>query len=326
MTRSVNPLVARITRRPSKAASERSNPGRKPTIKSATRSLGLGQSAPASQSTQAGRRKRQFARTMRRFEAAVARLPKRSTRPKTAAAAPVLRMPRWSPGMVIGLLLLSLLVGAAVYIHMDERWYVYREQVQIAGLTYLEEEAIYAASEIESWHILWLRPATVRQRLLNVPFVQEASVRIALPGRVTLHIVEAEPVAIWQTNEGPLWIMPDGRARPVSDERFAELPNLIDPQRAAQDVTHPDELYLNPAVLQSAQALWQQLPQLEQLRFNHEFGLNFNLPGTQVWVYWGDGSNFATKLTNLNAAEQLMATNAAFPSRIDLRFERPYLN
>lgn len=328
MTRSLNPLMARSSRPSGKATSERAQPGHKSAAKSVTRSLGLGQPAKVGQNTQAGRRKRQFARTMRRFEAAVARLPKPAARPKAQVkeATPRQWLPRLSVSLVVGVLLLMLVVGAAVYIHVDERWYVYRENVQITGLTYLEAEAIYAASEIESWHILWLRPATIRQRLLMMPFVQDATVRIALPGQVSLHIVEAEPVALWQTNEGPLWIMPDGRARPVSDERFSELPNLIDPQRSAQDVTHPDELFLHPAVLQSAQALWQRLPDLEQLRFNAEIGLNFNLPGTQVWVYWGDGNNFATKLANLEAAQQLITTGEAFPSRIDLRFDRPYLN
>jgi long-subunit fatty acid transport protein len=78
-------------------------------------------------------------------------------------------------------------------------------------------------------------------------------------------------------------------------------------------------------VLQSALALARQFPALAQLRFNHDFGLNFNLPGSAAWVYWGDGQQMSKKFANLAAVQQLISSGRENPQLIDVRYAQPYI-
>lgn len=262
---------------------------------------------------------------MRRFESAVARLPRPSFRRKSAPAAygtPT----AWPVRTLLALALLLALAVAIAYLHNDARWFVYRESVQINGLTYLNAEEIYAASGVDSWHALWLRAPVIRERLRALPFVEDAHVSISFPNKVTLDIVEAQPVALWVTNDQTYWLMPDGAALPMSNEQFDQLPPLIDPQGDARLVGNAGRLALNPLVLGAARALWQRLPEIGQLRFNHDYGLNFQLPGTLTWVYWGDGANVDSKFAQLEAIKQLIAAGETRAQIIDLRYERPYVH
>jgi hypothetical protein len=78
-------------------------------------------------------------------------------------------------------------------------------------------------------------------------------------------------------------------------------------------------------VLASALALMQKLPDIPQLRYNGDYGLNFNLPNSLTWVYWGDGQNLDAKFTNLAAAQALIQEGQVTPVLIDVRYERPYI-
>jgi cell division septal protein FtsQ len=219
---------------------------------------------------------------------------------------------------------LLLIVGALVYVHLDARWFVYRDTVQLNGLTYLNADDLYAASGIDSWHSLWLRPQSIRARLLQQPFVQEANVAIHWPNRVTIEITEQLPVALWLTKAETLWLMPGGEALAVADNRFSALPSIIDPGREAQDVRVADRPAIDPAVLAGALALRAKLPAITELRYNRDYGLNFHLPGAAAWVYWGDGENLSDKFAYLEAIQQLIDTGKAQPQIIDVRFARPY--
>lgn len=274
---------------------------------------------------QQGRRKRQLARTMRRFELALARLP----RPSLQRNKPIgfgWGLFRRRGGVLLGGLLLIAVASTIGYVHTDPQWFVYRDTVSISGLTYLDAEPIYAASAVDSWNIFWLRPEQIRSRIVTLPFVADATVAIAPPNTVKIHVIESKPVALWVTNDETLWVMADGRARPMLDDRHGDLPQLIDPHGDAQAVTETNQPMMDAWVLAGAQGLWAALPNLGQLRFNQDYGLNFNLPGALTWVYWGDGRNQEVKLTHLAAVQRLIANNEAQPQIVDLRFERVYIH
>jgi hypothetical protein len=276
--------------------------------------------------THQGRRKRQRARIVRRFGFVLGRLPRLLVRRSFGRALRSVGALSGRTSLVIVLLLVAVVGGTVAYVHTAPQWFVYRETVQINGVTYLNPDELYAASGVDSWNIFWLRPADIRQRLLEVPFVKEATVTVTLPNQVAIRVVEEEPVALWVTNDGILWLMADGAALPMHDDRFSTLPQLIDPNREAQDVTRPGQLAIDPSVLAGAQALWQGGKEIPQLRFNRDYGLNFNLAGSSTWVYWGDGRNLAAKFNHLAAVEQLIDQGKATPQIVDVRFERPYIH
>jgi cell division septal protein FtsQ len=230
----------------------------------------------------------------------------------------------WHASKLISLALLLCVVAAVVYIQSDLRWFVYREEVRIEGATYLDVDALYEAAEVDSWNIFWIRPQEVEARLAAAPYIESATVTISLPNQVHIQVQEEQPVALWVTAEATLWLMPDGTALPVHNEHFNHLPQLVDPLREAQDVTQGSQAAVAPALLSSALLLLQKAPDITQLRFNRDYGLNFNLPGTLTWVYWGDGQNMDRKLANLAAVEDLIRSGEAMPQVIDVRFDRPY--
>jgi cell division protein FtsQ len=216
--------------------------------------------------------------------------------------------------------------GLATWVSLDERWYVYREDVHFNGLNYLDAEELWELSDIDGWQVFWLDSDEIRQRLLKNPYVADARVYISpLVTKVTADVAEVRPVALWVTDAGVRWLRDDGLAL---EPRGSTPPGLLEILDAPADATLSGAqkgAAIDPAVLRSAQALANRLPGVTPLRYNALVGLNFRLPGSPYWVYWGDDENVEKKLENLAAAETLLARGEAQGAVIDVRFERPYI-
>lgn len=270
--------------------------------------------------------KRQVQRRMRTFESLLPGLP------ETGGVA----LPRWDlaplkrlAGSRLLWALLAVLViagGLTAWFALDERWYIYREDVHFNGLSYLEAEELWRLSAIDGWQVFWIDADEVSRRLRQNPYVAEARVHIApLAARVTVDITEVRPVALWVTDEGTRWLREDGLALPPRGATPPGLLQILDGPADATLAGAPRGSAIDPAVLRSAQALANRLPGVSPLRYNALVGLNFRLPNSPYWVYWGDGDEVEAKLENLAAAELLLASGRAQGSVIDLRFERPYI-
>lgn len=280
----------------------------------------------AARSRMAQRRRRQLKQRMRTFEALLPRLP------ETGSVA----LPHWdltplkrlvgSRLFWVLLATLAIVGGLTAWFALDERWYIYREDVHFNGLTYLDAEELWQLSAIDGWQVFWIDADEVGRRLRQNPYVAEARVHIApLAAKVTVDITEVRPVALWVTDFGTLWLREDGLAL---SPRGATPPGLLQIFDEPADATLPGAprgSAINPAILRSAQALANRLPGVSPLRYNALVGLNFRLPNSPYWVYWGEGDEVELKLENLAAAELLLAEGRVQGSVIDLRFERPYI-
>jgi cell division protein FtsQ len=320
MTRTAQPQLKRKPAKPPAAATTVAQPATKPVTR-----VTMTPPRASAVTRQRARRKRQLARTVRRFEAVLTRLPSLALPTQIGGTFRPIGATVWRTSKLVSLILLVGVVAALGYLQSDLSWFVYRETVQIHGATYFSPDEIYQASDVDSWNIFWLQPQAVRERLLALPHIRGASVSVTLPNQVAITVQEEQPVALWVTNEATLWLMPDGAALSGQDGRFAALPQIVDPDREAQAVTQPDRLAMDPAVLAAALTLIKQVPGIPQVRFNRDYGLNFNLPNSSTWVYWGDGQNLETKFANLAAAQQLIAGGQVDPEIIDVRYERPYI-
>ena len=269
---------------------------------------------------QQARRRRQTAKQLRRFESLLANV----HLPKLQGV--TWRMPvglrKWHASKIISLLLLTLAVAFISWVHTDARWFVYREMVTFQNLTYLDPDQLYAEIEVEGWNTFWLSPSAIRAQLVALPTVADAQVQVRLPNQLRITVTEEVPVAQWITQQGNFWLLADGTALPAIDERHAALPRIIDPQRDARSFAATDTLQMNHEVLHSAQALLQLLPDIGNLTYNQGYGLNFHLPGSSTWVYWGDGQRMQTKYNNLLAIQQLLRAEERAASIIDIRFEK----
>ncbi len=275
------------------------------------------------------RRKRQLTQRMKRFETGLAILPAKVKQWRGHWSMPRLTQigfSGWSPSKVLSLLLLMAAIGGIAWVHMDDRWFIYRENVKFNNLHYLDANQLYAESDIDGWNIFWLQSEKVRQHLLALPYIVDAQVQTSLFGGVTVNVQEAQPVALWMTDQGALWLLADGTALAAQTKNPEDIPQIVDSAQEAKALDTRKGLAIDQNILKSALAIKQQLPEIDQMRFNKDYGLNFRLPSSSAWVYWGDGTNTDTKFANLAAIQTLIRTSKKQPQIIDVRFERPYMN
>lgn len=269
------------------------------------------------------RRRRQSARRVRRFESLASYLPQLSFSGNGLST--WLETLRWQPSHLLSLALVLVAFGGIGWVHYDEDWYVYREYVTFHGLTYQEAEELYPLIDVDGWNVFWLSASQIRKRLVALPTVADAEVRITPPHWVTIEIEEAEPIALWVTQDGDFWLLPDGTALSKTDDRYDPLPRIIDHLREASAWDDPARQRIDPAVLRSALALLEQVPTIDNLYFNSGYGLNFHMPGSDTWVYWGDGNNADQKYRNLLAIQQDLRAQQEVATVVDIRFDKPVI-
>jgi hypothetical protein len=231
----------------------------------------------------------------------------------------------------VSTMLMALALSGVLWMHWDYRWFVYADSVEFDGLSYLTAEELYPATELEGLSIFWVLPEQVSEYLLAHPYVASVDVRVRLPNRVTIDVAEEQPTAVWMTDTGPMWVLSDGSAleiRPEPDQPIEAqllnedgrlLPTIIDIQRAAISV-RDKHLAMDPAVLESALILMEEMPELERVRYNKGIGLNFALPNSNYWIYWGDGLDLQDKLENLALTRALLDSGELDGQIVDLRF------
>ncbi len=226
---------------------------------------------------------------------------------------------------------LTLLIGVALaglvaWVHLDEYWFIYTEDVQFNNLTYLERDELWQLTELDGWNVFWIDAAAVRDRVVSHPYVDDATVRVApFAAKVTVDIVPERPVALWVTDAGTRWLLDDGTALEPRGETPPGLLEIIDGPAEATMPGSAAGAAIDPAVLASAQGVANRLPGAAPLRYNRQIGLNFRLPDKPYWVYWGDGGNVEQKLEHLAVGEQLLADGRLEGEVIDVRFDRPYV-
>lgn len=224
-----------------------------------------------------------------------------------------------------------LALTGVLWVHMDYRWFVYADTVEFENLSYLTEAELYPATELEGWSIFWVKPGQVRKLLLAHPYVADVDVNVRLPNNVTIDVVEERPTAIWMTDVGPMWVLPDGSALAVRtepdqpleaqllDEDGRMLPTIVDVQQAAVSV-RAKHLAVDQDVLESALALMKEMPELDSVRYNKGVGLNFALPNSDYWIYWGDGLDLESKRENLTLSRELLDSGQLAGQIVDVRF------
>jgi len=275
------------------------------------------------------RRKRQLTQRMRRFEAALIRLPRTMTAWRRGWSLPQLArfgFTGWRASKLLSIVLLLGATGIIAWVHTDDQWFIYRENVQFNGVNYLDPNYLYQASGLDAWNIFWVQPESIRQRLAALPYITDVQVKTSLPNQVAVNVQEAQPVALWVTSAGALWLLADGAALPAQGKPRDDIPQIIDVTQAAKALDTHKGLAIEPNILQSAVAIKQQLTEIDQLHFNKDYGLNFHLPSSSAWVYWGDGYNMETKFANLTAIQALIQAGKEKPAIIDVRYERPYIH
>ncbi|MCB0131196.1 MAG: FtsQ-type POTRA domain-containing protein [Caldilineaceae bacterium] len=289
------------------------------------------------------RRKRQMSRRMRRVEAVMPQiaLPRiRRAEGRPAVTAPQWELPTvprgwtsgWHASKAVSIFLLICAVALIAWLQTDSRWFVYADTVDVRGGTYLTHDDLYPTTGLEGWSIFWVRAEDITENLVHHPYVQAADVHITLPNRVRINVTEAQPIAVWMTETQPLWLLDDGSALEIRvppnasfdsqllDKNGQALPVIVDMEQAAISITRRD-LGIYQQVMESALTLMQHIPGLTTVRYNRGIGLNFGLPDTPYFVYWGNGDALERKLETLTLSKDLLAKGELNGQVIDVRFE-----
>ena len=272
------------------------------------------------------RKQQQIARKLRRFEAVLPSVAMPHLRPVLPSLNMLGPLRRLTGVRLFWFILLAatLFGGVAAWVHLDERWFVYTEDVQFNNLTYLDREELWTTTGLDGWNVFWIDADAVRNRVVADAYVADATVRVApLATKVTIDVVPARPVALWVTDVGTRWLLDDGTALEPRGETPPGLLEIFDGPASATAPGAALTTAIDPAVLASAQGLASRLPGAAPLRYNRQIGLNFRLPDKPYWIYWGDGGNVEQKLENLAVGEQLLADGQLEGEVIDLRFDRP---
>lgn len=276
--------------------------------------------APNNQRRQAKRRQA-VSRRWRRFETTLAGFNLPTIRLQTPELSlSLLGFSGWYWSKLLSLVGVVAMCALLAWIHSDSRWFIYRENVTVSGASLLSADDLYSLGGADGWNLLWLRKEDLQAKLLFHPWLTDAQVQLQLPPQVNVQVSEAQPIAVWMTDQGNFWVAPNGATMPAQADRLIGLPRIVDPERAAQAIGSPIENAVDTGVVQSALALIDLMPGLNEVRFSPEVGLNFGLPNGGVWVYWGDGNKVDQKLESIALGQKLMANGTVKGAVVDVRF------
>ena len=258
--------------------------------------------APATQKRRAvAKKRRRTVKRTRRFEwgQLSAGLSQRLVRERMRLPTlPTLPMPSrwilgsgWHVSKVLSLLGLVSVCYALFWIHTDDRFFLYEEDVRFQQLSYLDPDELFDVADVKGWNVFWLRPNSVRDTLMRYPYIADAQVSVALPGTLVAEVTEARPTALWMTDDGPKWLMRDGAALAVRDESGNQLLQILDGPQDANAIGLAHGAAIDSGILESALHLAERFVGLESLTYNKDIGLNFPLVDSNYWIYWGDGQD-----------------------------------
>jgi hypothetical protein len=270
----------------------------------------------------AARRRQEFGRRIRQFEASLPGLRLDSMRPAlpSFSLADAFSFSGFAWSKLMSGALLAAAVTCLLWMQMDGRWYVYREGVSVRGQNLVSAEALVEAAGVEGWNLFWLQNSAVRERVRSHPWVGDAEVALTLPAGVRIQIKEKPAIGVWVTESGHYWISPTGSAMPLTTEAPATMPRLIDPAMDAAVPGTPKGTAVDTKIVASALALVGHMPGVTDVRYSPEIGLNFGLPGGPLYVYWGDGEYVNEKLGYIALGQQLVATGELPGTVLDVRF------
>ena len=160
------------------------------------------------------------------------------------------------------------------------------ESIVVTGRQRTDREQILAAIGVtRGGAILSADPATIRERLESLDWIDSARVRRILPGRIEVEIHEAVPFAVWQ-QEGK-FILIDAKGRRITEnnvDSFAHLPLVVGPGAADKAAELFAMLETEPTLKNRVQAAVRVGDRRWNIRFDN--GVDLMLPETGHSEAW----------------------------------------
>ena len=216
----------------------------------------------------------------------------------------------------VSLALLTILGAVAYWLFMSNTFYVF--DARIEGAQLLTAAEVYTLADIDGWHVFWIRPDDVEARLLSEPTIKQADVSVRLPNRVTIRIVEREPLAVWQSNAESYFVDTEGVLFRLRGDASDAL--VI---RDMRGIPAQPGMQVDPEAVRTVLELHALLPERRAFDWRPAAGVSFFAEGG--WeVRFGDRHDLAWKVAVYRTFAETIAAegNVAF---LDLTVpERPF--
>ena len=215
-------------------------------------------------------------------------------------------------------LLLAVLAGVAFFLLLsDARFSI--AQAQVTGNHYLPSDEILRRAGVTHANIFTLDAEEAAARVSLIPQVKEAHVRLGLPNRAVIVVIERTPVLNYVREGQMLWVDEEGHVFPAGDFR-TDLPVLLDDDGSASEGGQ----HMNPALLRAMTWLSTVMPNLTEFNYRREYGLYFVSP--EGWkVLLGDAEHMDEKLRRWETVHQQLLQQGRQVQSVDLRFQQVFV-
>ncbi|HHH81576.1 MAG TPA: FtsQ-type POTRA domain-containing protein [Chloroflexi bacterium] len=147
-------------------------------------------------------------------------------------------------------------------------------QPEIGGAQMLTPASERICAGVEGQSLFLVDPRAVEGRLEEVAEVEEATVTLGWPNRVRIALREREPLAAWDAGGRIWWISTDGVAYIQHGERN-DLIHIQSDDGVLNFEGTPQDPVISPTVLEAAETLQREFPQVGAWRFDRQRGLGF---------------------------------------------------
>jgi cell division septal protein FtsQ len=194
--------------------------------------------------------------------------------------------------------MLVLMLAGGVILFTNPMFYVMR--AEIGGVRYVPAEEIFTQSGIAGFHILWVEPDVVAERIAASPSLSSAQVVVQWPSRVIILVREREPALVWEQGGARYWVDVNGNLMLMR----RDLPNLVRVVNEGEAIpfycpgpacVEGGVVSIDPAVVLGAQQLKTLRNQIDVLYYDPVRGLSYQ-DGRGWRGYFGIGTDMDRKL------------------------------
>lgn len=242
---------------------------------------------------------------------------------------PKISMPRFRANIRFASILISLLLGAAIYLAFTLPYFIV-PSATVLGNNHITAEEINTVLSVTGQNIFMIQPAELQTRLrLNYPELLSAEVKVYLPNQVYVTVSERVPVIIWQRGEGYTWIDQAGVAFRPRGLQAGLVPVVAvdDPTPgtiATGDLFSPPP-YMQEELVDAILALSPLLPAGTTMTFDSVQGLGWK--DSRGWqVYFGTSvQDMPLKARVYQSLVDSLMARSIYPAYINVMYpEAPY--
>ncbi len=238
-------------------------------------------------------------------------------------------MPRMRANLRFASILISLLLGAAIYLAFTLS-YFFVPSATVLGNNHITVEEINTILGVTGQNIFTIKPDELQTRLrLNYPELLSAEVKVYLPNHVYVTIVERTPLIIWQRGEGYTWIDQAGVAFRPRGLQAGLVPVIaVDdplPGTVASGDLYSPPPYMQEELVDAILALSPLLPAGTTMTFDSVQGLGWK--DSRGWqVYFGTSvEDMPLKARVYQSLVDSLMSRSIYPAYINVIYpEAPY--